>query len=505
MIRYLLLALVCIFFFYDTTSNYTVRFTAYDGFYLQPVEDLGPTQKLVQRPQKTVLVLLDGLSREAALTMPSMQKLMAQGQCLSTNTGTLTVSRPVYASISSGVEQDRTGIRNNAEPIPATGTLVESIWEIARRNGVYTTAITDLDWWKILFPRGFDNYVITESANNFFTEINFTDVNLIHPSYIDIAGHDYGATSKEYKKEVQRAEDELASLLPRLDLTKDLLIVTADHGHTWYGGHGGLQPEVVTVLTCYTGYSVQKSATEGAMNARVIGPSLSLFLGLPLPRNARISEADQAALFGLLDPVVFSKEYLSERMSAVQRSRDEQQKSLGMTWEELYQRGYQWQLTKVALGLLLSFGVTLWLFRSREKRELLFGFLWGAALFVAGALLYSFWRKTFDITSINSREKFIAAIIPVCLGVFLVGCLMHGLLRKKLSALVDDLGLWCLLVLFSLLVHIWAFGWPLGFPFATGIWLFYPFYAGTFGLFVAVSLLIFSLASFIRERRSRKT
>jgi hypothetical protein len=486
----ILLALSSAVLSYYIANTYTVRFTAYEGFYLIPTEEPPLTQQ-PDAPARTILALIDGLGEEAARSMPSIQRLQREGQCVKTHTGSLTVSRPVYASISSGVEQDRTGIRNNAEPIPATGTLAESIWEIAKEKGLHTTANTDLDWWQVLFPRGFTTYNMFKHEDNFFSK-DLSDLTLIHPSYIDEAGHAHGASSAEYQAEVSRAEKELSSLLPRLDFSKDLLIVTSDHGHTWYGGHGGLQPEIVQVLTCYAGFGVKQSSAEPSFNARAIGPSIALFMGLRMPKHARVDASDEAVIMGLLDDNLYPKAYKDERSVLLKTRRTEQQRALGMSWDDLYQSESQWQLIRLGISLLVAVGVVLFLARKRG-RELVFGLAWGAILFLLAAALYAWWRRSFDITSINSRDKFIAAVIPICSGVILVGCLAHRLIKKKITLLSDDLLLWVGLIWCTLLAHVIGFGWPLGFPWVTGMFLFYPFYGAAFGLLLSLALLVASI------------
>ncbi len=42
-----------------------------------------------------------------------------------------------------------------------------------------------------------------------------------------------------------------------VDLRRTLLVLTADHGHALRGGHGGPQPRVATVMTCFAGPNVQ--------------------------------------------------------------------------------------------------------------------------------------------------------------------------------------------------------------------------------------------------------
>ena len=51
--------------------------------------------------------------------------------------GTLSVSRPVYAVLPTGLEQDRTGVRNNDDTSPCAA---ESLWQVARRTGLTVTA-----------------------------------------------------------------------------------------------------------------------------------------------------------------------------------------------------------------------------------------------------------------------------------------------------------------------------------------------------------------------------
>jgi hypothetical protein len=61
------------------------------------------------------------------------------------------------------------------------------------------------------------------------------------------------------------------------------VIVTADHGHTGRGGHGGVEPEVLAVPLIAAGAGIRPGAT--AVDARLIdlAPTVSALLGLPAP------------------------------------------------------------------------------------------------------------------------------------------------------------------------------------------------------------------------------
>src|SRR5262245_36717088 len=105
------------------------------GFYLVSVADsFQPTPEDIRaRPRRTFVVVFDGLGFEEASTMPAMNLLRSRGQCLKTHVGSFSVSRPVYAALSTGLEQDRTGARSNAIETPLAA---ESIWQIARQAGL---------------------------------------------------------------------------------------------------------------------------------------------------------------------------------------------------------------------------------------------------------------------------------------------------------------------------------------------------------------------------------
>jgi hypothetical protein len=71
-----------------------------------------------------------------------------------------------------------------------------------------------------------------------------------------------------------------------IDLARDTVIVTADHGHVAPGGHGGVEPEISRVPLVLAGNGIVPGAT--AHDARLIdvAPTVAALLGLPAPRQA---------------------------------------------------------------------------------------------------------------------------------------------------------------------------------------------------------------------------
>ena len=120
-------------------GTWSDRLSHSEGYFLVPVRDeVAPSTRATlapRLPRRTVLVVFDGLGYEEATGMSALAALRARGQCLRTDVGSLSVSQPMYAVLSTGLEQDRTGVRNN-EP-PASTLRAESIWSVARQAGLY--------------------------------------------------------------------------------------------------------------------------------------------------------------------------------------------------------------------------------------------------------------------------------------------------------------------------------------------------------------------------------
>jgi len=189
--------------------TYIGRLPHHEGYHLVAVDDEVKVA-IPARPRHVVVIVVDGLRADAAETMESTRRLARAGHCRTSDQGSYTVSRPVYALLSTGLEVDRSGSRNNEQTAPLAA---ESIWTIARDSRLRVTGSSHLPWFRQLSPNGFDEFRHAKSHDeNVFEGVALADLSLFHPLYVDEAGHQHGAASAAYRAAVTRADCEIAGL-----------------------------------------------------------------------------------------------------------------------------------------------------------------------------------------------------------------------------------------------------------------------------------------------------
>lgn len=490
--------------------GYTERLSSHAGFHPVRVADAVAQFPGLRRPRHSVLVVVDGLGYQEAQTMRSLSLLAAQGQCRKTDVGSLSLSRPVYSVLSTGLEADRTGVRFNDDTTPLAA---ESLWDIARAAGLSVGAVSELPWWQELFPTGFDSYLLAERPEDYFRLAPPTDLQLIHPLYVDETGHAAGAASVDYAAAVARVDQELTRYLGTLDLTQDLIVVTADHGHSLHGGHGGRQDRIAHVLTCFAGRGVSRRAEPGPLRSATIGPALTLLLGLRFPANMRAGDDDLDTLWELADPAAFPDGYLDERRAAVENFRAENAAALRAwlpasdgSWDRFYahHRGYQ---LRALLPFALLLALTLVLQgrahrRGGERGAAPFGALFVAVYCLGAYALQVGFRGSFDLSSVAYREDFLGFTLTIGVAWTLAAIGLHLLLRRSLAALLLDVAVLSLVGTLLSLAHPAAFGWRIGFPVPPPFAFFFPYWAALFlGALNGAGLLLVIVAASIRRAR----
>jgi hypothetical protein len=100
---------------------------------------------------------------------------------------------------------------------------------------------------------------------------------------VDAAGHARGGDGPEYRDAAVMADRAIARVLARIDLSHDAVIVTADHGHTGRGGHGGVEPEVLAVPLIAAGAGIRPGAAPNDARLIDIPPTVAALLALPAP------------------------------------------------------------------------------------------------------------------------------------------------------------------------------------------------------------------------------
>jgi hypothetical protein len=294
--------------------------------------------------RRVFLVVIDGLRLDRSYELPFLDELRRRGVDGEATSHYPTWSRPNYVSILTGVPPHASGVRTNHH---ATPVQLDSLMDRARAAGLRVATATDYDVLPRLFlrrqghgppptPDEIDLQAAgapqaasdpqdpgVEAAPDLdsleqpaaLPGIRAPDADLASPfddaryapwpggfseagsalaaghadlvillvGAVDAAGHAHGGNSPQYRDAAVIADRAVARVLAHVDLSHDAVIVTADHGHTGRGGHGGVEPEVLAVPLIAAGAGILPGTT--ALDARLIdlAPTVSALLGLPAP------------------------------------------------------------------------------------------------------------------------------------------------------------------------------------------------------------------------------
>jgi hypothetical protein len=245
--------------------------------------------------RRVVLVVIDGLGAGES-RLPYLDELRARGASAVARTSYPSISRPNYVTILSGVPPRDSGVRTNSVREP---TGVDAIMNRAHAAGLIVATASDFGSFASLFPRPiaglrtppFDDVRRLDSLDELgvnLAELAHGDAALVAILALDVdrAGHAHGVGG-EYRSAAAAVDRMLrAALSGSLDLTRDTVIITADHGHVAPGGHGGLEPEVMQVPLVLAGAGIVPGAA--ARDARLIdvAPTVAALLGIPPPGHA---------------------------------------------------------------------------------------------------------------------------------------------------------------------------------------------------------------------------
>ncbi len=297
---------------------------------LARVQPLIATPPAAKQTDRVVLVIIDGLRLDTSLTMPFLNELRGRGLALVARSQYPTYSRPNYVNILTGVPPAASGVRTNR--YPGTVTL-DSLMDRVRAEGLHAGFASDNDPMPGLFlrPRHPDrpmDEVALEDMQRLHEEDHdetaleiaerglmanlrgdfddaryapwpggFRDASeellrsddalvVMHIAVVDVAGHARGGDSEAYREAATFADVTLDILLGDLDLSRTTLIVTADHGHTNAGGHGGLEPVVVQVPLILVGAGIDRAASVEEADLQDVAPTAARLLGIAAPGHA---------------------------------------------------------------------------------------------------------------------------------------------------------------------------------------------------------------------------
>lgn len=271
--------------------------------------------------RRVFVVIIDGLRLDKSYELPFLDELRRRGVDTEAQSHYPTWSRPNYVSILTGVPPTASGVRTNHHSTPVA---LDSLMDRVRAAGLRAASATDYDVLPKLFLRPRDPAHAAETQDldidamedPFSAEaVRAPDAPLASPfddaryapwpggfsesgaqvaagddelvvmlvGAVDAAGHAHGGDSPQYREAAEIADRAVARALARVDLSQDAIIITADHGHTGRGGHGGLEPEVLAVPLIMAGAGVKPGATALDAHLIDIAPTVSALLGIPAP------------------------------------------------------------------------------------------------------------------------------------------------------------------------------------------------------------------------------
>ncbi|SCF75641.1 alkaline phosphatase family protein [Streptomyces sp. Ncost-T10-10d] len=243
---------------------------------------------------KTLVIGIDGATFDAfsRADVPHIEQLMAKGLTarsnLYANPMAPTVSGAGWSSIATGVWPDKHQVKDNnftapnygqypdyatrlETADPATSTLVVGTWNPIPQ--IVFGAKTDLR------IAGGNDEGTTAKAEDYLAHGN-PDSAFVHLDEVDGAGHSSGSASDAYLKALNTADAQVGRLLDAVTSRPTyadedwLVVVTADHGHTPTGGHGGNTPLERGTFVIARGKGIEPGSVRDDVKITDIAPTV---------------------------------------------------------------------------------------------------------------------------------------------------------------------------------------------------------------------------------------
>jgi hypothetical protein len=242
-----------------------------------------------RRARRVVLVIIDGLRLDSSFGLPYLDSLRRIGVDAVADSDFPTWSRPNHTTIVTGVPPIASGVRNNQFGFTVA---LDSLMARGNAAGMHSAFVGDIAFGLArMFHHDFQSmhYVPWRGGFEKATQLLLSqDVSILVliPGLVDEAGHHAGGASLEYRDAARLVDQQLRDSLASLDLSRDALIITSDHGHLDRGGHGGTERVVVEVPLIMAGAGIRPGAALGEVNLVDVAPTAAALLGLPAPGHA---------------------------------------------------------------------------------------------------------------------------------------------------------------------------------------------------------------------------
>ncbi len=256
---------------------------------LQEMSDYDDIEHAAPR-RRAVIVLIDGMRRDEADQLRSIQALRASSVEARVELDLPTLSQPYYHAFFTGVPQRGSGVRLNREGRRAR---LDSLADRVRAHGGRVEWVSDdISWMAPMFDAPADGHhenedALSEEVAAVLPSVREPDgptLLVIHYLAVDATAHAGGIHSDAHRAALAEAN----AIIGQADVATRgqgdvVLMVVADHGHIERGGHGGDEPEVAIAPLFFRAPAVQTSRVEKPLRVEQLAPTIAWWLGIGPP------------------------------------------------------------------------------------------------------------------------------------------------------------------------------------------------------------------------------
>lgn len=263
--------------------------------------------------KKVILIVIDGAGYDAVLSECGfLESLVEAGQgrrwlmesCLPS------LSAPLYATLHTGLAPIDHGLTSNE----GLGPIMQpNVFSAARAAGRTTAAVAHSFFFDIFCGRAYDRLLDIETDDEslaiqhgrYYSMEHYNRANacqmaeidlfaqahtlvrkcapdylLVHSCSTDTIGHFHTSNSAQYRFQIWTVDNALARVLPLWRALGYEVLVTADHGMTTDGSHGGTGDLARRVAFYYFGDRKAAPDADSLLDQRIVAPTILSIMGV---------------------------------------------------------------------------------------------------------------------------------------------------------------------------------------------------------------------------------